>query len=102
MKTQALMIGCIAAVMVLAGCARTQAIKDLEQDKVIIVETGDLPSLPEEIERLAQYGCSLHGRTAIPITTTKTTAYMGQIGDVPIYETNQEHLYACIEPENAD
>ena len=96
MKILALMIGCIAAVMVLTGCARTQAIKDLEQDKVIVVETGDLRSLPEDLDRLAREGCSLHGRIAVPISTITST----NLNRLSGYE--YEHLYACIESENAD
>ena len=75
---------CIAAALVITGCAPSQAIKDLEEDKVIVAETSDVQSRIEEIDRLAQEGCALHGRQAIPISTT--TDYYGR----------REHLFACV------
>ena len=75
---------CIAAALVITGCTPSQAIKDLEEDKVIVAETGDVQSRIEDIDRLAQEGCALHGRQAIPISTT--TDYYGR----------REHLFACV------
>lgn len=96
MKIRYLVVA-LAATMTTGGCTPTQAIKDLEQDKVIVVETNEMVrSLPEDLDRLAQEGCSLHGRIAVPISTITNT----NLNRLSGYE--YEHLYACIEPENAD
>ncbi len=77
----------IAIALVIAGCAPSQAIKDLEEDKVIVAETGDMRSRIEDIERLAQEGCALHRREAVPISVI--TGYYGR----------REYLFACVSPK---
>ena len=106
----------LVATVVLTGCARTQAIKDLERDKVVVIETGNLPSMPEDIWQLAQHGCAIHERIPKPVSThipPSTYSYgvatsvtpTGQVVSVP-YTTvtayNREHLFACIDPGGGD
>ena len=78
----------ITSALVITGCASSQAIKDLQEDKVIVVETGDVQSRIEDIDKLAQEGCALHGRQAIPISTAMV--YCGP------YCYRREHLFACV------
>lgn len=117
MRTALILIaGTLAVAMMLVGCARTQAIKDLETDKVIVVETGDLSSIPEDIWALAQQGCSIHGRIPKPVSTHIPPATYGSgfvtgltstgqiVSGVATTTTtyNREHLFACIDAEDSD
>lgn len=86
----------IAAAVVLAGCAANHGIIDIETDKVVILENGDVRSSPEEIDRLAREGCALHGRTATPISVVQ------EYDPNTFYGFRYRHLYACLDPDGGD
>ena len=107
----------MAITMFLVGClGRGQVIKDLETDKVVVVETGELPSVAEDIWSLAQQGCAIHGRTPTPVSThippatyssgvvTSVTTTGEVVSGVATTATTykREHLFACIDPEGVD
>lgn len=68
--------------LAVAGCTTQAAIRDLESDKVIVqAQGGDMSVIRQE----AQRGCSVHGKSAVPISQSCLDGYC----------MRKEYLFAC-------
>ncbi len=89
------MVIAVTMALIVAGCAGpSHGIIDLEPDKVVVIENGDMRSPPEDIDRLAREGCALHGRTAVPVSIVQEYDGAGALG------YRYRHLYTCLDPES--